>query len=360
MATAERPIDMALADQIAEMAFGYLSGAVVSGMIYLGDELGLYRSLRGAGALSSDEFASRTGLNERWLREWLRGQAAAGLVDYRGEGRFELTAEAALVLADEENSLSMIGSFSYLPEQIWVLKQVPEAFRKGLGFTYDAGGVGVAASIERMLGPWNKTSLVNDALPRLEGVIACLQAGAKVADIGCGAAVAIVAMAQAFPKSEFHGFDNSTHALQRARENIRAAGAGNAFVHDADEDPLAEDHSFDLIMCLDCLHDMARPDLAAATIRRAIKPNGAWFIVDIESAANYEENLSNPLAPLLYGYSILTCMASSASTPDGLALGTLGLPEPRMRELVMAAGFSQFQRVAGLEHPFNAYYEVRP
>jgi len=118
-------------------------------------------------------------------------------------------------------------------------------------------------------------------------------------------------------------------------------------------------HVANILSCLDCLHDMARPDLLAATIRRAIKPDGVWFIVDIESSADFEENLANPLSPLMYGYSILTCLASSASTPDGLALGTVGLPEPRMRELVTAVGFSRFQSVAGLEHPFNAYYEAR-
>lgn len=357
---AERAIDTVRVDQISETAFGYLSGAVVAGMIYLGDELGIYRSLRGAGGLTSEDVAIRIGLHERWVREWLRGQVAAGLLDYRGDGRYELSDEAALVLAAEDNAASLIGSFSDLPEQLWVLKGVPESFRTGLGFTYDAGGDGVARSVERMLGPWNKTSLVRDALPKLEDVVVRLESGAKVADVGCGAAVATIAMAQVFSKSEFHGFDNSTHALQRARANIEAAGVTNTFVHNIDMNPMPTDQSFDFVTCLDCLHDMARPDLVAAAIRSAIKPDGLWFIIDIESSANFEENLANPLAPLMYGYSVMTCMASSASTPDGLALGTLGLPEPRMRELVTAAGFTHFQRVSGLEHPFNAYYQVRP
>ena len=167
-------------------------------------------------------------------------------------------------------------------------------------------------------------------------------------------------MAQAFPKSTFHGFDNSAQALGRAKVNIETSGVANVFVHDIATEPLSADASFDLITCLDCLHDMPRPDLVAAAVRRAIRPEGVWFIVDIESSADFEENLTNPLSALMYGYSILTCMASSASTPDGLALGTVGLPEPKMRELVTAAGFSRFQRVAGLEHPFNAYYEARP
>jgi 2-polyprenyl-3-methyl-5-hydroxy-6-metoxy-1,4-benzoquinol methylase len=353
-------IDTARVDQIAETAFGYLSGTIVAGMIYLGDELGLYRALRDAEPLTSEELAQRTRLNERWLREWLRGQAAAGLLDYRGNDRFQLSAEAALVLADEENPASLIGAFSDLPEQLLMLNRACDSFRTGIGFTYDDGGEGVARSVERMLGPWNKTLLITEALPKLGGVVEKLQAGAKVADVGCGGAIAAIAMAQAFPRSAFHGYDNSTHALRRAAANVEAAGVGNVFVHDIAAEPLPADASFDLITCLDCLHDMARPDLAAAAIRRAIKPDGVWFIVDIEASAEFEENLANPLAPLMYGYSIATCMASSASTPDGLALGTVGLPEPKMRELVTAAGFSRFQRVAGLEHPFNAYYEARP
>jgi len=356
-----RTIDTARVEQIAETAFGYLSGAVVAGMVYLGDELGLYRALRDGGPMTTEEVAKRTGLSERWLREWLRGQTAAGLFDYRGNGRFELSAEAALVLADEENPASVIGAFSDLPEQLLALKRARDSFRTGIGFRYDDGGEGVARSVERMLGPWNRTLLITEALPKLGGVVEKLESGAKVADIGCGGAIAGIAMAQRFPKSEFHGYDDSTHALSRAGANINEAGLSNVFVHNvATGDTLPADASFDLITCLDCLHDMARPDIVATAIRQAIKPNGVWFIVDIESSADFEENLTNPLAPLMYGYSILTCLASSASTPDGLALGTVGLPEPKMRELVTTAGFSRFQRVAGLEHPFNAYYEAQP
>jgi 2-polyprenyl-3-methyl-5-hydroxy-6-metoxy-1,4-benzoquinol methylase len=354
------PVNDARVEQLAQRTFAYLGGAIVSGMIYLGDELGLYRALRGAGAVSSDELSARTGLSERWLREWLRGQAAAGLLEYRGHGRFGLSEEAALVLADEDNPASLIGSFSDLPDQLLPLKRVLDSFRTGIGFTYDDGGEAIARSVERMLGPWNKTLLITDALPRLGGVVPALQAGASVADVGCGAAIAAIAIAQAFPNSMVHGYDDSTHALKRGRANVAAAGVTNVVLHDVNEEPLPHDATFDLVTCLDCLHDMARPDLAAAAICRAIKPDGVWFIVDIESATDFEGNLANPMAPLMYGYSILTCMASSASTPDGLALGTVGLPEPRMRELVTEAGFSRFQRVAGLEHPFNAYYEARP
>jgi SAM-dependent methyltransferase len=264
------------------------------------------------------------------------------------------------VLADEGNPASAIGGFSDLPAQFAILDRLRESFRTGIGQSYDAGGSAVARGIERMLGPWNRTSLVSDALPKVDGVVAQLEAGAMVADVGCGSGVADVAIAQAFPKSTVHGYDNSKFALKRANANRRAAGAKNVRFFNPDIEPLPAEPTYDLVLCLDCLHDMPRPDLAARAIRRAIKPDGAWFIVDVDCSADPEENMKNPMGAMIYGFSIWTCMSSSASTPDGLALGTAGLPEPEMAKLVRKAGFRDFRRVEGLEHPFNAYYVARP
>lgn len=359
MSTATTTINPELVEQKAGLAYGYLSGAVVAGTIWLGDELGLYRSMRGAGPLSTTELASRVGLSERWIREWVQGQAAAGLIDY-ADGKFELSNEAALVLADEENPASAIGGFAGFPEQFGQLSKVPHAFRTGRGFTYDEGGEAVARGVERMFGPWHKTMLTTTALPSIPGLVAKLEAGALVADVGCGAGVADVVVAKAFPKSQVHGFDTSKFALERAHANVAEAEAHNVQLHNPDEgDGLPGEPTFDLVMCLDCLHDMARPDIVAQAIRKSIKPDGVWFIVDIE-CKDFEGNLENPLAAMMYGFSMMTCMSASSATEDGLALGTVGLPEPKMRELVMNAGFSSFERVSGLEHPFNAYYIARP
>lgn len=343
----------------AGAAFGAILGAITAGTIHIGESLGLYKAMRDAGPLTSAELADRTGLNERWLREWLRSQVAATLLDYRGEGRFELTPEAALVLADENNPASAIGGFGRLPELMQMFDHLKEPFRTGRGLSYDAGGTAVAETMDRMFSPWNKTALISEALPRVEGVIERLRSGAKVADVGCGAGAAIIALAQQFPNSEFHGYDNSVFALERARQNLEAAWVSNVFFHNNDTEPLPSTPTFDYVQTLDCLHDMARPDLVAVAIRNAIRPDGIWFIADIDSAENWEENLAHPMAPMFYGASILLCMSSSASTPDGLALGTTGLPEPRMRELVNAAGFGKFERVPELMHPMNAYYQVR-
>ncbi|MGI8927541.1 MAG: methyltransferase domain-containing protein [Tepidiformaceae bacterium] len=358
--TAPAELDFSVVEAKAGLAFGYLSGAIVSGMIHLGDRLGLYQRMAGAGPLTSEDLAAKAGLSERWVREWLRGQAAAGIITHRGAGRFELTAEEALVFADESTPASVIGAFGDLPDQIALLRHTPESFRTGLGLTYDQAGPAVATGVERMVGPWNRSALVGEALPKIDGLIARLEKGAKVADVGCGAGVATVAMAQAFPNSSFHGYDNSLHALARAAANLSESGLSNLTFHNADSDPLPADASFDFVTCLDCLHDMAHPEIVAAAIRKAIKPDGIWFIVDVNCADNWEDNMENPLGAMLYGFSVLLCMSSSMSVADGLGLGTAGLPPARMKQLVTDAGFNRFAPVPGLEHPFNAYYVVRP
>ena len=353
-------LDMELVGKKAELLFGYMGGAVISGMIYVGDELGLYRTMAGAGPLTSAELALKAGLSERWLREWLHGQAGAGILDYRGEGRFELSPETALVIADESTPASTIGFFTGLPDQINACKDVIKSFKTGIGYNYDAGGPEMARGVERGFAPWYRAALVESLKAGLGDVIRRLEAGGKVADIGCGSAVATLEMAKAWPKSEFHGYDNSLHALARAEANVVAAGVTNVTFHNPDHDPLPTGGSFDLVCCFDCLHDMTRPDLVGAAVLKALKPNGTWFIKDIAGAPTFEDNLAgNPMAGMLYSVSVLTCMASSASTADGLALGTLGLPAPEMEKLVRGAGFTHVE-VAQIEAtPLDAFYIAR-
>jgi ubiquinone/menaquinone biosynthesis C-methylase UbiE len=354
------PIDVEKTQKFAEGVFSHLAGAVVSGMIYLGDRMGLYQALNGAGPLSSEELARKTGLNERWVREWLYQQATAGIIDYKGESRFELSSEGALVLADENSPFFLGGGFCAIPQQMALLNDLPRSFKSGLGLSYDQFGSEVNLGVERMLAPWFRTQLVPSALPRLDGVVAKLQAGAKVADVGCGAGLAIIEMAKAFPRSQFHGYDIAKLPLQRAGENARKAGVTNVHLHDASIDRLPGDASCDFITTFDCLHDMTRPDLVMQAIRKAIKPDGTWLIADVHGMPTFEENLAqNPLAPLMYGFSVLCCMSSALSEPGGLGLGTLGFPEPVARRMTMEAGFTRFE-TRDFENPFNAYYEVRP
>ena len=340
--------------------FRQLEGAVVSAMIYLGARLGLYRAMNGAGALTSEELAAKTGLSERWVREWLRGQAAAKLIDYKGDGRFELNQTAAFVLAIEESPAYAVGGFNGLPEQFTVLKRLPESFRTGIGLPYDALGHEGNRGVELMLAPWYRSMLIPVALQALDGVVPKLQAGAKVGDVGCGAGVALIEMAKAFPRSEFHGYDIAKHALAQAETNKAEAGMKNVTFHDASGDAISRDASFDLITTFDCLHDMTRPDLVTRAIRAAIKPDGTWLIADINARPTFEENLErNPMVALMYGFSVMSCMSSALSEPGGLGLGTLGFDETVARRMTGEAGFTRFKR-HDFDNPINAYYEVRP
>jgi SAM-dependent methyltransferase len=229
-----------------------------------------------------------------------------------------------------------------------------------MGLDYDALGPGGARGIERGLAPWFRALLVPVVLPRVEGVVERLTAGARVADVGCGAGVALLAMAEAFPASEFHGYDISRFALERAAENQGAAGVTNAHFHHAADDPLPNDGRFDFVVTFDCLHDMAHPEQVMAAIRGAIADDGTWLIADIKAHASFDENLErNPMAAMMYGTSVLTCMSSALSEPGGRGLGTLGLHPALAREMTAAAGFSRFEEM-DFGHPVNAFYRVCP
>ena len=294
------------------------------------------------------------------MREWLFQQVAAGILDRDGD-RFLFSPEASIVFGPEKNEANMSGMFGEMPGILGLYFDVaPNGFKTGLGATYDSFGPAGARMIDRFLGAWNRHALVPQALPKIDGLVARLQAGAKVADVGCGAGAGPIAIAKAFPKADIHGYDNSQHAIKLFNENKTSAGVSNVQIHDSDKEPLPSVPTFDFVTTLDCLHDMARPDLAAAAIRKAIKPDGVWFIADIECGNSFDENLQNPLAGFFYAASIGMCLQSSASTPDGMKLGTVGLPEAKMRDLVTNAGFTRFERVAGLENPMNAYYAARP
>jgi len=340
--------------------FDQVSGFVVSGMIYLGNKLGLYKALDGAGAMTSAALAAKTGLHERWLREWLQGQASAGLLEYDGHGGFRLSDIGALVLSNENSPAFSAGLFIGLPAQIGVLDQLCDSFRTGIGLPYDAFGCEGARGVDGGFAPWFRSMLVPIALPQLDGVVAKLEAGALVADIGCGAGTAVIEMAKAFPRSQFHGYDISQHALTLAGEALRAAGVGNAHFHDASREPLAEDARFDFVTAFDCLHDMTQPQAMMHSVRRALKTDGTWLIADMNAKPSFEANLAdNPMAAMMYGFSVLSCLSSSLSEPGGTGLGTLGLPEPLAREMTAKAGFTRFKR-HDFANPVNAYYEVRP
>lgn len=336
----------------------YKQGEVVSLMIHLGDRLGLYAALDGAGPTTPAELAAKTGLNERWLLEWLRGQAAAGLLESQHGDRFELTAVGAAVLADEKDSLAFAAGAFTVPTGPDVVDGLAGAFKTGIGLSYDDLGPCAAHRTERMLGPWARLALVPQILPQLEGVVGKLEAGAVVADVGCGAAVALIAMAQAYPSSTFHGYDPSKHAIERARDKVAECGLSNIELFHRSGSELPTEATYDFLITFDCLHDMTRPGDVIAAIRRAIKPDGTWLIKDIRSDPSFAENRKNPLLAMFYGFSVSGCMSSALSEPGGAGLGTLGFNPEVAQRMTADAGFSGFQ-MHDVGDPANLYYEVR-
>ena len=348
--------------QFQFLVFTKLEGAVTAGMIHLGDQLGLYRALADAdGPLTAAELAARTGLDERWVREWAFNQAAAHILDAAGDPEgFTLSAEGAAVLASPDHEAFGVGMFHDLPQMLGGLERLPQSFRSGLGYDYDSHGPESARGMERSFEPWNRAHLLPDVLPAMDGMADRLAVGARVADVGCGAGGAVLLLAGAFPDSRFAGYDISQHALDRARTRLDEAGLANAAFHDPRQHALPTDHSVDLVTTFDCIHDMTDPQGMMTAIRATLADDGTWLLVDIKALDTFAENArKNPMAALMYGISVLSCMSSALSAPGGAGLGTLGLPPSRAEAMARAAGFTRFRRLP-VEHAINAFYEVRP
>ncbi|MFM1789693.1 MAG: hypothetical protein RLZZ526_20 [Actinomycetota bacterium] len=345
--------------------FSKLEGAVTAGMIHLGDSLGLYAELaRRDEPVTVSELATSLGLHERWVREWASNQVAAKVVSCSDMSDSSLpvflTPEAKCVLARPDHPAFGMGMFHRLPQTMGALNEMPDSFATGIGHDYDSHGPEGAVGIERSFEPWNQNFLVPVVIPALDGVKSDLEKGIRVADIGCGAGGAAILLARTFPNSSVEGFDISLHALERANARKADAGVTNVEFHDPRERPIADDGSYGLICTFDCIHDMTHPFEMMQAIRRAISDDGTWLLVDIKALDSLEENVTrNPMAPLLYGISVLSCMSSAMSAPDGAGLGTLGLPESKAREMARAAGFTRFRKL-DVEHSVNAFYEIRP
>lgn len=347
-------------DELKTFSFkvwNYKMGEQVSLMIHLGDRLGIYKTMAGSGPMTSTEIASDAELDERFVREWLMGQAAAGLIEL-SDDRFELGPVGALVLADESGSLAFAcGGFrgGVEPE---VIDLIADSFRTGVGITYEQQGPKAAAGMARMTAPWSRHGLTSMILPALDGVIPKLEAGATVCDIGCGGGVTLTELARAYPNSHCVGIDPSGTAIGQARDRADDLGLDNIEFVEATGEDISAGAGYDLVLTFDCMHDMAFPDRTAAAIRAAIADDGTWLLKDIRSTGDFTTDSRNPLLAMFYGFSIMSCLQSACSEPGGAALGTLGLHPQVAQELTEAAGFSRFT-THDLPDPANLYYEVR-
>lgn len=351
-----RKVDPDLLKAYVFKVWKYKQGEVVSLMVHLGDRLGLYEAMAGGAAFTPEQLAATTGLAERMVREWLMGQAAAGLLTRSPEGTYSLEPEGERVLVDDSTVSFAAGAFigGFPPDQV---DGILESFRTGLGVTYHDMGDTVARQIDRMNSAWVSTYLLDRVLPQMDGVVDKLEAGAEVADIGCGGGISVRAMARRFPASNFVGYEPSGHAVAHARQ--RLADTDNATLVHAGGEELAAGARFDLILTLDCMHDVPFPDRIAAAIRGAIKQDGSWLIKDMKCSEVWEKNLKNPMLALQYGYSVSACLLSGASIDGGAALGTLGLPPVVAEGIARDAGFGSFRQFGLKDDPMHLYYEVR-
>ncbi|MCP3992155.1 MAG: methyltransferase domain-containing protein [Actinomycetia bacterium] len=351
-------LDMKEMKRFGFALWSYKMGEQVALMIHLGDRLGAYKAMQGAGPQTSVELAAILGLNERMLREWLMGQAAARLINRHDDGRFELSPVQAAFLADEAGSISFAAGAFRGGIDPTTVDALASSFRTGIGVTYEQQGTAAAAGLARMTGPWSRLALTSAILPALDGVVEKLEAGATVIDIGCGAGVTLATIGATFPNSTCTGYDPSSSALALAREHVADAGLDNVSFVEAPAEVLPPDLDADLVICFDCLHDMPFPDRAASAIRSTIADDGTWLIKDIRSTGSFEQDSKNPLLAMFYGFSVASCLQSAMSEPGGMGLGTLGLHPQRAEELVREAGFNSFI-THDLDDAANLYYEVK-
>jgi SAM-dependent methyltransferase len=357
MATETTPaLDEAKVGEFVGRVVGELGATLNAGLVVIGDRLGLYKAMDGAGGLTPGELAERTGTSERYVREWLNAQAAGGYVEYDAdERRYTLPPEHAVALADETSPYFMPGAFQLMTSSVRDEPQIREAFKSGAGVGWHEHNHGVFEGCERFFRPGYAANLVQSWIPALEGVDEKLRAGATVADVGCGHGASTLLMAEAYPASRFVGYDYHDGSIEEARERARAAGLSDRVRFEVSPAAGYRGAGYDLVCTFDCLHDMGDPVGAARHVLGSLAPDGTWLIVEPFANDRVEDNL-NPVGRVYYGASTLLCTPASLSQEVGLALGAQA-GEARLRDVVTSAGFGQFRRAA--ETPFNLVLEAR-
>jgi len=322
----------------------------------IGDRLGLYKAMADGEPVTSEELAERTGTHERYVREWLAGQAAGGYVEYDPEtATYRLPAEHAAVLADESSPVFQGGMFQSASAAILAQDRVAERFVTGDGLGWHEHHHDLFEGTAAVFGIAYRTQLIQEWIPALDGIEAKLRRGALVADVGCGHGISTILMAEAYPQSTFAGFDYHVASVEKARHNAAMAGVEDRVRFEVATATDFPGWGYDLVACFDALHDMGDPAAAGRHIRSALAEDGTWMIVEPSAADAVEENF-HPLGRIRYGFSTLVCTPGSLSQPGRAALGTLA-GEQRLAEVIRAGGFGQVRRAT--ETPFNMVLEAR-
>jgi len=333
-----------------------LGAAVHAGMVVIGEKLGLYKALAVC-PMSPAQLAMKTGTDERYLREWLASQAAGGYISYNADtGKFGLTEEQAFTLATEDSPAYLPGAFELAVGSLAAVPRIADSFRTGAGMGWHEHADGVFHGCEKFFRPGYAANLVSSWIPSLTGVSEKLEAGARVADVGCGKGASTLLMAAAYPKSRFIGFDYHDKSIEAAREAARRQGVADRVSFEVARAKEFPGKDYDFVAFFDCLHDMGDPIGAAAHVRQSLAPNGTWMVVEPFANDQLKDNL-NPVGRVYYSFSTLLCTPCSRSQEVGLCLGAQA-GEARIREVIGSAGFTRFRRAT--ETPFNIVYEARP
>lgn len=332
-------------------------GAAANGpLVILGDKLGLYKTLSESGAMNSEQLAEATGTAERYVREWLAAQAASGYIEYSVQNRnFFMTPEQTMVFGDKKSPVFMSGAYYSVSAVYHDEPKIEKAFKTGEGISWGDHNTCLFCGTEKFFSPTYESSLISSWIPSLDGVEEKLIKGAKVADIGCGHAASTIIMAKAFPNSTFIGVDNHDKSIEHALARAKDEGLSNVSFILATSTDFPEEN-YDFVTFFDCLHDMGDPVGACAHVKNALKPDGTCMIVEPFANDLLEENL-NPVGRAFYAFSTMVCTPCSINQDVGLALGAQA-GEKRLKETIMAGGFSQFKRAT--ETPFNIILEARP
>jgi SAM-dependent methyltransferase len=335
---------------------GDLGAVMHAATVVAGDQLGIYKRLA-EGPADVETLARRTETDPRYLLEWLSAQAASGYVEYDPATRqFGLSEEQAFALAEEGSPAFIPGAFQIGVAQYKAIPKIMQAMRSGLGMGWHEHDQALFHGTERFFRPGYAANLVSNWIPALDGVEARLREGALVADIGCGHGASTIIMAQAYPASQFVGFDYHAPSIERARVAAEEAGVSDRTRFEVAKAKDFPGEDYDLVAVFDSLHDMGDPVGAARHVRESLKPEGTWLIVEPFASDRLEDNLT-PVGRVFYSASTFICTPASRSQEVGACLGAQA-GEARLREVVQQGGFSRFRRAA--ETPFNLVLEARP
>ncbi len=344
------------AEQLAQRIFEHNTAAYMVGAAYIGDRLGLFKAMSGAGALTADQLAAKTGLDKRYLYEWLRAMAAGGYLDYHpAKGAFEMPVEHTAVLADEDSRLFCGGLIEGTVPDLMMVSRVIAAFRTGKGIPYGDYPPETFDSLERFTRPEYQHLLTKQWLPEVPGVVERLRAGGATADLGSGAGIASIVIAKSFPQARAFGFEPYAPSVARARQNAERAGVATRVKFETFDGIHVPGGPYDLITINYALHHAGDPLSLVRSARRALAPGGAFLVIELRKSAQLEQDIDSPRR-IIYGFGLLECLPT-ALDEGGPGYGA-GIAEPDMRELAQKAGFRQFTRVLA-DDPMHGFFVLR-